>query len=281
VASNPPLVLVDNLFDRTNLYTAAVLTSSTVAQGRDAAYAADYRRERSFWQPAAAAAYAGITVDIGAGNTRSPDSLWLDRGHNLWGKTVQVVSATDAGITAGLTTTSLTVPAQGTIGGDPTGATMCATEEGALYSLFAAHPARRYFKVQVVENWQPIVTGIILGVRVQLQVYSSKLDEDAGGRVAKSQESDAGYLAVDRVYAYRTIELNLSLISAAEYDATIRYLRRLLFEINQPFVVVMNYGRWPERGWLYQHSPNTWSGAMQRVYRQAMIQARELYPLTH
>jgi len=272
-------VLVDNIFDRTNLYVNATLSSPAVAQGRDAAFVADYRRERTFWQPAAAAANQGVTVDIGAGNTRSPDAIWLDRGHNLWGKTVQVISATDAGITLGLTTTSLTVPAAGTVGGDPTSGTMCVTEEGALYSLFAAHPARRYFKVNVVEIFQPIVTGILLGARLQLQVYSSKLDEDAGVRVQRAQESDAGYLAIDRVYAYRTVELNLSIIGAAEYDVTIRSLRRLLFEINQPAVVVMNYGAKPERGWLYQYSPNQWSAPAQRVTRSVTIQMRELGPL--
>jgi hypothetical protein len=276
MASNPPLLLVDNVFDRINLYPNGVLSSPTVATGRDAAFAADYRRERTYWQPAVAAANQGITVDIGAGNTRAVDAIWLDRGHNLWGKTVEVQSDTDGTFGAGVTTRALTVPASGTVGGDPTSAVMCVTEEGALYSLFAVLPATRYFRVRVVENFQPILTGVILGARVQMQVYSSKLDEDAGTRTQRSQESDAGYLAVDRVYAYRTVEISLSLIGATEYDATIRSLRRLLFEINQPFVAVMNYGAKPERGWLYQYSPANWSSPTPRVYRSATIQGREV-----
>lgn len=279
MAYNPPLILVDNIFDRINLFPGAVLASTiTAAQGRDVAYLADYRRERSFFQAASAAPNIGVTSDIGAGNTRAIDAIWLDRGHNLWGLTIDITSASDAGFTTGVTITTLTVPAATVVGGDPTSATMCVTEEGALYSLFTAHPARRYFRARVVSSSQPIITGIILGARVQLLIYSSQLDEDAGGRVEKSQESDAGYLATDRVFAYRTIELQLSLVGATEYDATIRSLRRTLFEKNQPAVVVMNYGQRPERGWLYQYSGRSWSAATSRVYRSVTIPMREVGP---
>jgi hypothetical protein len=52
----PPLILVDNFFDRINLYPTALLTWSTAIVGREGNYVADYRRERTYFQAAAAAA---------------------------------------------------------------------------------------------------------------------------------------------------------------------------------------------------------------------------------
>lgn len=279
MASKPPLLLVDNVFDRINSHVSATLAASVAsAEGRDVAYLGDYRRERTFWQSAAAAANIGVTSDLGASETVAIDSIWLDRGHNLWGLTIEVTSASDSLFTTGVTTTTLSAPASTVVGGDPETSTMCVTEEGALYSLFTAHTARRYFRVRIVENVQPIITGIMLGARSQLQTYSNKLDEDAGGRIERSQESDAGYLAVDRVYSYRTSEIQLTLIGAAEYDSMIRTLRRTLFERNQPYFAVMNYGLKPERGWLFQYSGRNWSSPTSRVHRSVTITGREVGP---
>ena len=279
MSSTPPVILVDNVFDKTVSYPLAVITSVTTLAGHEATYVADYRRDRTWFEPAASGASSGILSDIGDGNTRSIDYVWLDRGHNVWGKTIQVVSDTDGGYTTGMIVQELTVPAEGTIGGDPTSDIMCVTEEGALYSFFDAMPPRRYFGIWAVEDMAPIFTGVMVGQRIQLQTYSNKLDEDAGTRVQRSQESGAGYLAIERVYPYRTVEINLSLIGLAEYDSLIRGLRRLLFEKNLPAVVVMNYGDKPERAWLYQYSPTSWSSPRQpRVHRSSTVTMREVGP---
>lgn len=266
----PPLILVDNVFDRINLYPLAVLSSSGDAVGREPQYVADYRRERTYWQAATAATNRYVQSDLGVGNSRVVDACWIDRLAaaalgGLWGLTV-VIEAGDDGA-AWPDSVSRAVPAAGTVGGDPE-TTWCVTEEGAIYTLFAAFSARRYSRVRVSTSAQPIITGIILGKRSQLLNYSSKRDEDAGGRTERSQESDAGYLATERTYAYRTCELSLDLIGAAEYDATIRSLRATLFERNQPALIVMNYGDKPERGWLMQYAGKNWSSPMNRAHRK-------------
>lgn len=267
-APQPPLILVDNIFDRINLYPLASLSWSAAVVGREGNYVADYRRERTYYQAAAAAVNQGVTVDVtSASGLQVCDSCWIDRGHNLWGKSVRIEGSND-GITWPDGATFI-VPAIGTVGGDPT-AGWCVTEEGALYVLLAAGSLGSHYvwRVKVTDSWAPILTGIILGKRSQLLNFSSVRDEDAGGRTERTTESDAGYLAVERTYAYRTCQLSLDLIGAVEYDTTIRSLRATLFERNQPAVIVMNYGDKPERAWLMQYQGKSWSSPMTRVHRK-------------
>jgi hypothetical protein len=270
-----PLLLADNVFDRINLYANAVLGSSATIIGREVQYAADCRRERSYCQFSVSQANNFISSDLGAGVTKTVDSIWIDRGHNLWGKTIQVVGDDGAGGSVS-TAATIVVPASGTVGGDPTTG-FSVTEEGAVYALFATSAARRRWIIYVVDNWQPVITGVILGSRAQLLNFSSKRDEDAGGRIERTVESDAGYLAVDRVYSWRTCDLALDLIGATEYDSTIRTLRQQLFERNQPTVIIMNYGDKPERGWLFQYQGKSWGSPMTRVHRKWSGTFREVY----
>lgn len=276
--SQTPLILVDNIFDRINLYPNAILNWTTAVTGREARYVADYRRERSYYQVATAALSTNFWVDLGAGITKTVDSIWIDRGHNLWGKTIQV-NGWDAITPPGTQYFTAVVPALGTVGGDPSTG-WCVTEEGALYSVFAATGAHRAFTVYVLENYAPIFTGVILGKRIQLLGYSSVVDEDAGERSERSEASlIPGYSGDDRTYSARKVDLKLSLIGATEYDTTIRQLRRLLFEVNQPAVVCMNYGVKPERAWLYKYKGAQWNSPTSRTYRDAAISLYEYGPL--
>ena len=269
-----PLLLVDNLLDTVVLYPGATLSASSELAGREAFRLADYRRERTWWQTATTATNHNVSVDAGAGNTRNADALWIDRGHNLAGKTIKV-DHSDNGL-SWTTLRTLTVPATSTVGGDPTTTTFAATEEGALYALFAAAgAAHRYWRVLVVENWQPIVPGAILGQRVQLVGYSRTYDEDQGERTEVYEMSRAGYRGTDRTYHWRRAVLDLGTIGAADYDAQVRVLRRQLFELNQPCVLVMQYDTKPERGWLYQYDGTAWGFAKERTLRAGQIPLRE------
>jgi hypothetical protein len=167
-------------------------------------------------------------------------------------------------------------------GGAQPASVMTVTEEGALYALFTAGTARRYWRVRFANiggtGPTPIVPGVLLGLRTQLAGFANLFDEDAGGRKVPTQESDAGYLATGRAYTWRTLELDLRLIASTEYDATIRALRTLLFETNQPVVVTMDYGTRPERSWMYQFDGARWSAAMRTVHRDTRIPLREVGP---
>src|SRR4051812_14506623 len=159
MASQTPFFLADNVFDRINLYPQASLSAyQGSVPGREPNYIADYRRERSYWQASVAAVGQYVVVDLGAGAANIVDSIFIDRGHNIWGKTIRVLFSNDPTL-AVYTSITLIVPALGTLGGDPTSATLCVTEEGALYSLFTASPSSRVFAVQVNDNMQPVFTG--------------------------------------------------------------------------------------------------------------------------
>lgn len=277
--SQTPLLLLDNLFDTIVQYPLATLSTTSEASGREAVRVADYRRERSWWQPAAAAANHNVTVDLGAGATANVDFLWLDRRHNLDGLAI-LVQYSDNG-SAWTTHQSLTVPALDgsgnyVVGGDPTSG-FCVTEEGACYALFAAAAAaHRYWRFVVVPNVTPQVPGIMLGSRSQLAGYSSISDDDEGGRKGRSEESDAGYVATGRVYAWRTAQLSLTLIGDTEYDGKLRQIRRLMFEQGQPALLCLNYGFYASRMWLFQCADSKWSAPKKTVYRDWRMTLREV-----
>lgn len=283
MASQPPFILADNVYDRINLYPLATISASDPGlPGRGVQFVADYRRERTYYQRSAAGVFNEIRSDLGAGNSAIVDTCWIDRGHNLWGKTVIVLTTDNAAYDPPVHSFAFVVPALGTVGGDPTTG-WCVTEEGALYTIFSGWTARRYFDVYVNESHQAIFTGIVLGKRVQLSSpagYSSVLDEDAGERTERNEASLVpGYEGADRTYSARKVELRLAYIGATEYDAAIRGLRRTLYEVGQAAVVCMNYGTKPERAWLYKYRGKDWSSPLTRAYRNVNIPLFEYGPL--
>lgn len=274
-----PLLLVDNVFDAITLYPAAILDALSEASGREAFRVADYRRDRTWWQPTSDHNSTGgwLRVNLGAGATRGVDYLFLDRGHNLWGKTVTLEGGDDGAVWA--VSQAFVVPAAGTVGGDPTWPSMAVTEEGALYSLRATTFAtRRWWRLRVnyVATFIPVVTGVMAGLKTHLLGYSTTFDEDAGERTQTGETSRAGYRGAALTYSWRTCELGLNYIGDAEYDATMRTMRRLLFERNQPVIVFMDYVTNPARGWMYQYDGAAWGMPKQRAYRGGRIRLREL-----
>jgi hypothetical protein len=274
---NPPLLLVDNVFDAVNLYPGAVIDATTEAVGHEAFRVADYRRDRTWWQAA---------NDVGVGSLHrirvhlpaavSPDFLFLDRGHNLAGKSITLLGGDDG--STWLHSVTPTVPSA--VGGSPTSPSMCQTEEGAAFTLFTALPAHAWWELGIpaTGGFIPVVTGLIVGARTQLVGYSNTFDEDAGARTQPSTQSTAGYRANDRTYSWRTVTLGLELIGAPTYDAQIRTLRSQLFDLNQPFVCAMDYGTHPERAWMYTLDGTTWGMPKSRVYRAGRIVGREHMP---
>ena len=114
----------------------------------------------------------------------------------------------------------------------------------------------------------------------QFLLLQPGVDDDAGARKAMSAESDAGWLAAGRVYSWRTAELQLSVIGAAEYDAQIRVHRALLFARGVPGVLCWDWGTRPERAGMFTFDGNAWKFATQKIYRSGVIPLREHYPRT-
>lgn len=279
MASQPPLILVDNKLDINRLYPAGTLSASSFLTGREPFRVIDGRRERSWWQGATSATGHYLETDLGAGNTGNVDSIWWDRGHNLASRQVEIDYSDNGSAWTALAT--LTFPAATVVGGDPTLTTLSQTEEGSAYALFAAAgAAHRYWRILFLGSaFQPIVTGVILGLRSQFLGFSRVRDEDAGNRTEIQETSKSGYLGTDTRYGWRTFALDVNKIGAPEYDGMIRSLRRTLFELDQPWFGMMNYGTNPERGWLYRWDGTQFSAPMQPFYRTVQIRGREVGPL--
>lgn len=275
-----PLLLVDSVYDTYNLYPSALLTATSEVVGKEAFHVADYKRDRSWWQPTTDGGgspnYA--IVDLGAGVQHGVDFLWIDRGHNLWGKVLSLEGDLTGTSTWTIGGSFGAVPAVGTVGGDPTTG-WSVTEEGALWRLYGAPltACRKWrFGVAYVAAFVPIVTGLMVGLKTQLLGYSTVFDEDAGERNEATETSRAGYRGSSMIYSWRTAELGLAYIGATEYDATMRQLRQLLFQKGQPFALFLDYGTRPERGWLFQYEGSTWAQPKSKYYRAGRIRAREV-----
>lgn len=277
MAPQTPLLLVDNIFDTVGIYPGGAIDAVTEVVGREAFRVADYRRDRTLWQPTSDGGGSDTWVRTHLAAARGIDAVWLDRGHNLGGKSVFLEGSAD-GVTWSISQ-QLNVPASGVVGGTPAVPAMCATEEGAAWSLISpALAARAWWRLRIpyTSTFVPVVTGIIAGLKTQLLGYGRVFDEDAGERTQVSRDSVAGYRATDTVYAHRTTELSVGLIGSAEYDSTFRSLRSLLFERNVPWVQFLDYGTYPERGWMFQYEGTQWGMPKSRVYRDGSIRGREV-----
>jgi hypothetical protein len=273
---NSPLLLVDNVFDAIGLYPGAAIDATSEAAGHEAFRAADYRRDRTSWQAINDGGGVDHRIRVQLPSGVAVDSVFLDRGHNLAGKSVFVEGGADG--SAWPTSVQVNVPS--VVGGMPAAPTMCQTEEGAAWSLFDPTASRLWWSLRVphATGFVPVITGIILGLRTQLVNFGKTFDEDAGGRTQPSQQSTAGYRASDRTYSWRTVTLDLDLIGATEYDGTMRTLRARLFDLNQPWVCVMDSGTHPERAWMYTLDGTTWGMPKSHVYRAGRIVGREHMP---
>ena len=278
----PPVFLYDNLFNRIRQYPTATLTSSGAAPGTDVRYLTRFCRGKQFWQGSYVGIQQFVSTDLGAGGTHAVDSLWIDRGHNLWGTTIRVSG--DDGSGGSLWLVDLTVPAapvidrwgRYTTAGDPTTTVMCVTEEGALYSLFALQAARRQHKVTVLDNVQPVIPGVILGARLQLPNFSASMDEDAGVITGeRSETSDTGRVATSAAYQHRELAVVYKRLGVTTYDVQARELREAVWARRAPVMILPNYGRYPAKGWLYRCTSPRWSAATEGLSRPLSLQFSE------
>lgn len=276
MATQTPLLLVDNVWDAVRIYPGAIVDAVSEVAGRESFRVGDYRRDRTWWQPTSDGGGSDTWVRVHLLAARSVDFVFLDRGHNLAGKSIFLEGGTDG--VAWPTSVQLNVPANGVVGGTPASPAMAATEEAAAWTIIPATTARTWWRLRIpyASGFVPQVTGILAGLKTQMLGYARIFDEDQGERTQPTEMSKAGYRASDTVYAWRTAELSVGLIGSAEYDSTFRTLRSLLFEKDQPAVLFMDYGTYPERGWMFQYEGTRWGMPKTRVYRDATIPLREV-----
>jgi hypothetical protein len=157
VAPQTPLLLVDNLFDAVGCYPGATLDASSEVIGREAFRAVDYERDRSQWEPASDGGGSDLWIRVHLTVTRAVDYAFLDRGHNLAGKTIYLEGSDDGA--SWPTSVALTVPSA--IGGTPASPAMTGTEEGAAWTIVPATTARAWwrFRFPYASGFVPHVTG--------------------------------------------------------------------------------------------------------------------------
>lgn len=278
MAPQTPLLLVDNLFDLVGCYPGAALDAFSEVIGREAFHAVDYERDRSQWEPQTDGGGSDLWIRVHLTVARAVDYAFIDRGHNLAGKTIYIEGSDDG--VSWPDSVALNVPATGVVGGTPASPAMTGTEEGAAWTIVPATTARAWwrFRFPYSAGFIPRVTGVMAGTRTQLAGYSRVFDEDSGERTQVSQQSSAGWRATDTTHAWRKVEISLGVIAPGEYDTTIRMLRGLLFEKNQPWVNVLDYGTYPERAWMFQWDGTQWGFPKTRVHRDGRITGREYGP---
>lgn len=275
-----PLLLYDNYLDTVQLYPGGALDASEQPQGFEAMRVADYRRDRTYWQPATDGGgvdhYVRVKLPTAIG-ARGVDYVMIDRDSTLFGRTVYLEGSADGA--AWTVSQALNVPAAAAVGGDPTMPAMAQTEEGVAWSLAgAALAARLWWRLRIpyVANYRPIITGLMFGLRTQLLGYSNVFDEDAGERTQSTEVSTAGYRSSTKAFSYRVATLGLETIGSTEYDGTMRAVREALFARQAPWMLFMDYATRPERGWLFEVDGTTWGMPKTRVLRNGQIKGREV-----
>lgn len=218
-----------------------------------------------------------VGVDSGSGNTVNINSVFLDRSHNLAGKTLLIEYSDNSSTWTNWA--SLVVPAAGVTGQDPT-AGFSQTEEGACYYFgTAAGAAHRYWRARIAYSvgFLAQIYGLVLGTRQQLPYFSATLQEDDGTRSKLSDVAITGWTATAKTYAWRTITISFTNIDSTTYDTQLRGFRQPLFALNCPVFIVTNYGIYPARGWVYQYEGNNYSAPSKFVHRDLNLTFRELY----
>lgn len=275
-----PLLLFDNYADNVNLYPLATVDASNEPEGFEAFRVADYRRERSYWQPATDGGGVDHFIRVNHGavvGAKAVDYIAIDRDSTIENMSVFLEGSAD-GVTWNVSQ-QLNIPAGNVVGGSPIWPSLARTEEGVAWGIAnAALAARQWWRLRIpyVAAFRPVVTGLMFGMKNQLVGYSNVFDEDAGERTQSTELSTAGYRGQARSYAWRTCEVGLTNIGSAEYDASIRAARDAIFARQAPFMLLMDYVTRAERGWLFEYDATTWSMPKSRVLRNGRIRGREV-----
>lgn len=160
-----PLLLSDNLFNQ-RIYPANVITAVEETPGHEILNVGDGRRSQfDYWTPVTTNVVQRVTVD--AITAVSTSCCALDRGHNLFGKTVTIDGADDVAFTTNVITPfSAALPSSITAGASIDGANGALTEEGAWLKRYAVTAARRFWRLSVSAmgtGLKPVVVGLWLG----------------------------------------------------------------------------------------------------------------------
>jgi hypothetical protein len=230
--SNKPLILSDNLFENVVLHPTFLVQNFNTddAAGHEAFRLADNLRDMTFWTRTTSNANSFVDVDCLA--PVSPNTIILDRGHNLAGKTVVVNGYDDLAHTAGINISgNCVIPT--TPGGLPTDQNGCLTPDGVWWKTFTPSAKRvpSFTVLAMGVGLAPIVTGVYLGTSYRFPEYlNAPAAYDFGTQVTykRNELSRGGVRSKSRPLNFDRLQFSVDLDSGdyAGFDVQVRNLLR-------------------------------------------------------
>jgi hypothetical protein len=228
--SNKPLLLSDNLFENVVLHpTFVVGTDQATLAGREAFRVADNLRDMTSWASSVPNTNQYIWVD--ALTPVAPNTIVIDRGHNLAGAQVLVRGDTSSAFATAVTIVSCVLPSSP--GGLPTDANGCLTPDGVWWKTFTGQS----FRAQGIEiiamgvGIAPIATGIYLGTSYRFPEFlnaPAALDFGTNIKYMRNELSRGGLRSKSRPLNFDKLPLNVHLDSGdyTGFDVEVRRLLR-------------------------------------------------------
>lgn len=211
-----PWILTDNLWSR-SLYPSHVISANEAASDRPARFVGNGRRSASnYWTPTTANNDAWNKVTCN--RLRAADSIVIDRGHNLAGKTVALQCSNDD-FTTTETVFSITMPSA-SMNNHLDNYYGVRTEEGAWCKRFSERYAK-YWRLYVTaggSGYLPRVVGLFVGKSWSPPVFDYPWAEDDAELGGEVSESDAGWEGMSAPWNRREGTLNVRLNGELDYD---------------------------------------------------------------
>jgi hypothetical protein len=191
-----PLWLSDNVFDEIGATPDALLDTlgaTDDAPGHEVWRVADGLRDRTWWTVTTPNATRHVRARLTA--ARAADTLVLDRGHNLAGKTIEYLGFSSAGVFEAIYL-SATIPT--TPGGLPSDATGCLLPTGEWWKTMTGTAAHAQHVVRIPAmgaGLVPLITGLTLGKAFRWPTHwnaPSAYDDRRRVSWVTNRESEAG-----------------------------------------------------------------------------------------
>lgn len=279
--SNRPFILSDNLFENILLHPTFILKETdTDTAGHELFRVADNLRDLTFFTPVSTNSSISMAVDALA--AVAPNTIILDRGHNLAGKTVTIASWTDLTFAVATATTVCVIPS--TPGGLSTDANGCLTPDGVWWKTFVSASSR----VQGINisamgaGLAPIVTGLYIGTAYRFPEFlnaPAAYDYGTGIKYMRNDLSRGGLRSKSRPLNFDKLPLNIHLDSA-DYTGFDVEVRRLL-RYGQPWWFCLDDSDATGCGLmrLFQTSQDfDWTPQVNPVHRELQLQLEEVLP---
>jgi hypothetical protein len=229
--ANKPLILTDNLFENVVLHPTFNVFNNAAddAPGHEAFRVADNLRDLTWWTPTTTNTGRNLVVDCLAAVT--PNTVILDRGHNLKGATIQWYGFTDTTLATGNLIFTAVIPSSP--GGLPTDANGCLTPDGVWWKTFTGQS----FRVPCLtiaamgSGIAPIITGLYAGTSYRFTEYlnaPAAYDYSTQVKYLRNELSRGGVRSKSRGINQDRLSLSIHLDSTdyAGFDTEIRRMLR-------------------------------------------------------